>query len=164
MSKQRKHIETEILTQFPEPTGEEKIAQVVEAKGRNLLEVEYSDGSRVLALIPAKYHKKVWIKNNNFIIVHPTVLPDATTKVLAIVRHPLLGSQDIQHLIDTNQWPPEFLPFVKETLNLVPNTKPTNQASTSYVDMDFMSDEDDEEWGHNPNHNELEEESSDEYD
>eukprot|EP00339_Tiarina_fusa_P023669 CAMPEP_0117025696 /NCGR_PEP_ID=MMETSP0472-20121206/18961_1 /TAXON_ID=693140 ORGANISM="Tiarina fusus, Strain LIS" /NCGR_SAMPLE_ID=MMETSP0472 /ASSEMBLY_ACC=CAM_ASM_000603 /LENGTH=170 /DNA_ID=CAMNT_0004732493 /DNA_START=46 /DNA_END=555 /DNA_ORIENTATION=+ len=170
MSKQRKHVEEEILTQFPEPIGDEQIAHVIEAKGRNLLEIEYSDGNRVLAMIPSKYHKKVWIKNGNFVIVRPTTLPDATSKVLAIIRHPFLGPQDIQHLMDTQQWPPEFLHYAKENMGLCPKSDDPVSTSANYIDMDFMSDgdsDDSDDWGHNPNRTQIaheNDESSDEYD
>lgn len=153
MSRQRKHIE-EMLYHFPEPKDNEQIAKVIEAKGRNILEIEYSDQTRVLALIPAKYHKKVWIKNGNFVIVEPTFLPDSTSKVLAVVTHPFLTPEDIQNLVDTNIWPPEFLAFVKEMHHVTPKPEQTEKSSV-YLDMDFMSDDDEEsgdEWNHNPNH------------
>lgn len=149
-----------MLDNFPEPKDNEQIAKVIEAKGRNIIEIEYSDETRVLALIPAKYHKKVWIKNGNFVIVEPTILPDAASRVLAVVTHPFLTNEDIQHLIDTDRWPAEFLTIAQDTYKV--KVDDHNDRENSYLDMDFMSDEDsDDVWGRNPNHELEEDDGSD---
>ena len=160
MSKQRKHVEEEILTQFPEPGEGEMIVQVKESRGRNTLEVIYPDGNSILALIPAKFQKKIWIKKGNFVIIEPTFLPDSTSKVLAVVTHTLFP-EDVQHLIDTDQWPEEFLSSAIDSLNLKTKDDDNEKdVSNSYLNMDFMSDEEDD-MGRNPNYNyELDESSS----
>ena len=32
-------------------------------------QVEFPDGRRTLCLLPARFHKKLWVKNGNFLIV-----------------------------------------------------------------------------------------------
>lgn len=34
-----------------------------------LTQVEFPDGRSTLCLLPAKFHKKLWVKNGNFLIV-----------------------------------------------------------------------------------------------
>ena len=165
MSRARKHVEEEILSHFPEPNENERIVQVIESRGRNTLEVSYPGGESILALIPAKFQKKIWIKKGSFVIIEPTFLVDASSKVLAVVTHALFA-QDIEHLIDQNLWPEEFLQDAKESFKL--REKPTNQGA--YLDMDFMSESDEEDdleeaFGRNPNHRyEIDEGSSEEED
>lgn len=40
-------------------------------------QVEFPDGRRTLCLIPAKFHKKLWIKNGNFLVVEAAEGVDA---------------------------------------------------------------------------------------
>ena len=139
MSRARKHVEEEILSHFPEPKENERIVQVIESRGRNTLEVCYPEGDSILALIPAKFQKKIWIKKGSFVIIEPTYLVDASSKVLAVVTHALFA-QDIEHLIDEGQWPPEFLQDAKESFKL--REKPATTGA--YLDMDFLSESDEE--------------------
>lgn len=41
------------------------------------MQVEFPDGRRTLCLIPAKFHKKLWIKNGNFLVVEAVEGVDA---------------------------------------------------------------------------------------
>ncbi|KAL6782639.1 hypothetical protein ACKKBG_A07560 [Auxenochlorella protothecoides x Auxenochlorella symbiontica] len=41
------------------------------------MEVEFPCGRRTLCLIPARFHKKLWIKNGNFLIVEEVEAIDA---------------------------------------------------------------------------------------
>jgi probable RNA-binding protein EIF1AD len=156
MSRARKHVEEEILSQFPLPKENERVVVVRESRGRNTLEVAYPDESTILALIPAKFQKKIWIKKGNFVIIEPTFLPGASSKVLAVVTH-CLFPDDIQHLIAQGHFPAEFLDLATASqpgLKLPTDALPAE--GSSYLDMEFMSGSDDEEdleeaFGHNPN-------------
>lgn len=60
-SKNRKHLDDEQLTN-PEPEGEQKISRVLDIRGGNIVEIEYSDKRTTLCMIPSKYRKKLWIR------------------------------------------------------------------------------------------------------
>ena len=73
MSKSRKHVEEQILNHDAEPNENQRIVRVVESRGRNTLEVCYPDGSNELALIPAKFHKKIWMKKGKLSLFNKEV-------------------------------------------------------------------------------------------
>ena len=63
MSKSRKHVVDQLLHGKESTVNEdERVVRVVEARGRNQLEVSFPDGSTTLCLIPAKFQKKIWIR------------------------------------------------------------------------------------------------------
>jgi translation initiation factor IF-1 len=63
-SKNRKHLDDEQLT-TPEPEGDQKISRVLDIRGGNIVEIEYSDKRTTLCMIPAKYRKKLWIRKGS---------------------------------------------------------------------------------------------------
>lgn len=74
----RKHLTDSVLYDLPEPKADECIAKVVATRGGNqfdviLPEVTSSDieGSKRsgLAILPTKFHKLVWVKRNDYVIV-----------------------------------------------------------------------------------------------
>lgn len=72
MSHSRRYLKTNALTDLPEPTEDEKIAQVLELRGSNLVEVECADGEKILCQIPTKFRKLVWIrrgKNKKYLYI-----------------------------------------------------------------------------------------------
>jgi translation initiation factor IF-1 len=62
MSRSRKHVIDDILTSDPVPTDARRVGRVVESRGSNIMEVALESGDSILATIPARYSKKIWIK------------------------------------------------------------------------------------------------------
>jgi probable RNA-binding protein EIF1AD len=50
-------------------------------------QVEFPDGHTTLCLLPAKFHKKLWIKKGNYLIIEDTADADArvTGQILAVL-------------------------------------------------------------------------------
>ena len=74
----RKHLTDSVLYDLPEPKEYERIAKVVGTRGGNQFEIilagttlsKTEDRNRSgLALLPTKFHKLVWVKRNDYVIV-----------------------------------------------------------------------------------------------
>ena len=136
MSRSRKHVEEHILTDNPEPREDEHIVRVTESFGRNTVEVTYPNGTSVLALIPSKFLNKIWMKKGGFVIIEPTRLPHASSKVVAVVNH-ILFPEHIQHLLKIKKWPAEFIDEVQNTFNF----RTESSKLHSYADLELLSED-----------------------
>jgi len=105
----KKYVTQEALDDYPEPTPEQTIVRVLGARGNNLHEVEWPDGTRALASMPTKFRMTVWIKRGDHIIIEPI---DEGDKVQAEIAHVLLPPQ-IRHLKKKSLWPV----FVQDSLS-----------------------------------------------
>ncbi|KAG7339159.1 translation initiation factor 1A / IF-1 [Nitzschia inconspicua] len=80
----RKHLTDSVLWDTPEPRPDECIAKIVNTRGGNQFDVllpisQYNNNNNnnnvtqrpapQLALLPTKFHKLVWVKRNDFVIV-----------------------------------------------------------------------------------------------
>lgn len=60
----------EVLQQSIEvPALGQHLVRAIGSRGSNLIEVEYPDGRSTLCLLPAKFHKKLWIKKGNYLYI-----------------------------------------------------------------------------------------------
>lgn len=72
----RKHLTDSVLYDLPEPKLNERIAKVCSTRGSNQFDLLLSrdiDSSQppevVLAILPTKFRKLIWLKRNDFVIV-----------------------------------------------------------------------------------------------
>jgi probable RNA-binding protein EIF1AD len=85
----RKHLTDSVLNDLPEPKEDERIAKVVSTRGGNqfdiVLATSVSGASNngiiavrtpQLAILPTKFHKLVWVKRNDYVIVQTGTLDD----------------------------------------------------------------------------------------
>lgn len=85
----RKHLTDSVLYDLPEPKDDERIAKVVATRGGNQFDIilakdngdDSTSGSHGhnepgLAILPTKFHKLVWVKRNDYVIVQTGI--DAT--------------------------------------------------------------------------------------
>lgn len=137
----RKHLTDSILYDLPEPTESERIAKVVATRGSNQWDVRLAASSEsckekeeehsttlttdtVLAILPTKFRKLVWVKRNDYVIVQTVTDDDddddndedgANNKndsggIRYMITH-ILYKDQIQHLKSKGLWPahdPEF--------------------------------------------------------
>jgi len=66
MSRSRKHVQSQILNEYPEPEPNQSIVRVVQTRGTNQIEAEYPNGERILVMLPTKFNKLVWTKKGTF--------------------------------------------------------------------------------------------------
>ncbi|KAL4422874.1 hypothetical protein ABPG75_009071 [Micractinium tetrahymenae] len=105
----RKHL-LQTLQQGVEPPGEgQHIVRALGSRGSNIIEVEFPDGRSTLCLLPAKFHKKLWIRKGSFLIVEDA--PEASAeghRVTGFVAAVLYADHVKQLRRMPGVWPPEF--------------------------------------------------------
>ena len=140
----RKHLTDSVLYDLPEPKEDERIAKVVATRGGNQFDIilASSKGSDAgnqsgLAILPTKFHKLVWVKRNDFVIVQTGVdkqeadeenstgkpedqegdskenksSDDANETGIRFIINHILYKDQVKHLISKGLWPkhdPEF--------------------------------------------------------
>jgi probable RNA-binding protein EIF1AD len=66
----RNHVIKSALQEYAEPPGEdEHICKALGSRGSNKIDVELPDGHTALVILPARFHKKIWIRKGSFVIV-----------------------------------------------------------------------------------------------
>jgi probable RNA-binding protein EIF1AD len=65
----RKTLQDDTLHGLPIPTASQCLAFVVRASGSNLFELRTEVGATVVALLPTKFRKLVWLKRGDFVIL-----------------------------------------------------------------------------------------------
>jgi len=72
----RKHLTDSVLYDLPEPKEDERIAKVTATRGGNQFDIilaapsnSNTDNPKGLAILPTKFHKLVWVKRNDYVIV-----------------------------------------------------------------------------------------------
>lgn len=75
-------------------------------------QVEYPDGTNTLCLLPAKFHKKIWIKCGNYLIIEDT--PDADARVTGQIVSVLYYDHVKQLKRLGTIWPSEFDDVIEE--------------------------------------------------
>mmetsp|Transcript_3529 Transcript_3529/g.9900 ORF Transcript_3529/g.9900 Transcript_3529/m.9900 type:complete len:222 (-) Transcript_3529:2040-2705(-) len=148
----RKHLTDSVLYDLPEPKEDERIAKVVATRGGNQFDIvlagtdsndnsssSSSSSSRSgLAILPTKFHKLVWVKRNDYVIVRTGIdnkqdddddggdgnenendpkVVEEETGIRFIINH-ILYKDQVKHLVSKGLWPendPEF--FQSETVD-----------------------------------------------
>ncbi|EGG20121.1 hypothetical protein DFA_07241 [Cavenderia fasciculata] len=106
MSHARKHV-TSSLNDLVEPNETQSIVKVVDIRGGKLTEVQYSNGTTTLAILPSKFNKKLWIKKGSTYAIIDQEDTQETSKVRTSIVS-ILGEDQIKHLVKVNLWPKEF--------------------------------------------------------
>jgi len=137
MSHSRKHVKAVALEAYPTPEDGQAIVRVFALRGGNILEVEYPSTERILCLLPARFHKIIWVKRGNYVIVEPftELIPkggkDIQAKVKGRVVHVLLHDH-VKNLRKTNLWPQEWNEEDKAT-DFPPNHDSEEEELEAYL-------------------------------
>jgi probable RNA-binding protein EIF1AD len=116
----RKHLTDSVLHDLPEPAADERIAKVMSTRGSNQFDILVAGAeSRTpkLAILPTKFHKLVWVKRNDYVIVRtaadaeeePTAASAAEGGVRFMISY-ILYKDQVKHLQSKGLWPddPDF--------------------------------------------------------
>lgn len=110
MGRGRKNSKKEALEGcFEVPEGQ-TVMQVVSSRGSNLIEVMDDKGFKTLALFPAKFHKSLWIKRGNYVLVEESDREkalEAGSKVTCVILQVLFEEQ-VRTLRKSSSWPQGF--------------------------------------------------------
>jgi len=145
MSKSRKFVKNIVLNTFPTPTENQTIVQVTELKGGNICEVVTPTGTKLLARVPAKFNKVIWIGRGDYLIVEPQedVKMQSGEVKLRIIH--ILYKDQIQHLKSLKLWPDAFAVHDKPK-------ESKSQMSDFGVTKSGSDDDESDEAFVNPNH------------
>ncbi|KAL7108604.1 hypothetical protein ACP275_06G122500 [Erythranthe tilingii] len=91
----RKNLKRAVESEMATLQQGQSIMQVVELRGSNHIEVMDSKGDKFIALFPAKFHKSMWIKKGNFVVVDESGREEAEEsgrKVAGFVRPEIFKS------------------------------------------------------------------------
>lgn len=106
-SQYRKHLTDAVLHDLPEPEEGQQVAQVVATRGGNQFEIQTAQHSSTpqLAILPTKFHKLVWIKRKDYVIVQGG--EEDGEGIRYLITH-ILYKEQIKHLKSKGLWPSEF--------------------------------------------------------
>ena len=119
----RKHLTDTVLNEYPEPDYDagDYVAQVQSSRGGNLFDLlvattatANSNNKSQLAMLPTKYHKLVWIKRGDYVIVQSgdditqeTQEARSNSGIRYIIKN-ILYKKQITHLKERQLWPQLF--------------------------------------------------------
>ncbi|GJP60794.1 hypothetical protein CLOP_g18018 [Closterium sp. NIES-67] len=110
MTRARKHVKASALGE-PVSVGEgEQILRVVAPRGSNLIELEDGRGTSMLCMLPAKFHRMLWLKRGSFVVADVSAAEEVD-KAGGRVRGSITAvifDHHIKELIASNQWPEAF--------------------------------------------------------
>nr|CCA24116.1 conserved hypothetical protein [Albugo laibachii Nc14] len=106
----RKSVTQKVLDEYPEPRESvDEIVCVLASRGSNIFEVLHTNGEVRLTMLPQKYHKLIWIKRGDFLIVTVgDAEMDNKGAVKSLVLH-ILYKDQIKYLRRKELWPSGFI-------------------------------------------------------
>lgn len=110
MNRRRKHVLQTKEKEIEWPQENRHFAKALGARGDNLVEVEFEDGTASLVLLPARFNKKLWIRGGTFLVVETQPHGDAPgvkARISGTIED-VLYKDDIDHLRRNNLWPAAF--------------------------------------------------------
>ncbi|KAK9830876.1 hypothetical protein WJX81_000816 [Elliptochloris bilobata] len=109
MSKRRcKHVlQSALQDAVQPPTGCQSIVRAVGSRGGNHVEVEFPDGRRTLAMLPARFNKKLWVRRGGYLVVEEA--EDVGAGAVSALIVSVLYSDGVRALRKLpGVWPAEF--------------------------------------------------------
>eukprot|EP00897_Mesotaenium_endlicherianum_P006689 jgi/Mesen1/6048/ME000308S05242 len=103
-------LQRSVLENAVEPKEGEVIMRVVAPRGSNLIEVEDVEGLTTLAILPNKFHKLLWLKRGNYVVVEGGGREEAEkagSRVTGTITRVLYPDQ-IRSLQKASAWPAAF--------------------------------------------------------
>ncbi|KAK5583724.1 hypothetical protein RB653_005322 [Dictyostelium firmibasis] len=107
MSHARKHVTNQSLNSSLILENDQSIVKVIDMRGGNVVEVQYPNGSTVLAIIPSKFKNVLWIKKGNYAIIDKEDESSKSSQVKCSIVH-ILSKENVKGLVKSNDWPKEF--------------------------------------------------------
>jgi probable RNA-binding protein EIF1AD len=152
----RKHLTDSVLNDLPEPKDHERIAKVVSTRGLNQFDILVASNDSVddrtpqLAILPTKFHKLVWVKRNDYVIVQTgddASTDDDESGIRYIISH-ILYKDQVKHLQSKDLWPTNDLEFQHDAGAIDEETEAPKEEDDGivygddYYDSDDLNDDD----------------------
>nr|CDJ95875.1 S1 domain containing protein [Haemonchus contortus] len=150
VSTKRRYITNKVESEYYTPVEGDIIAQVRNARGNNLHEVEDENGETYVASMPSKFRKAIWIRRGQFVVLRPIEEGD---KVKAEIEH-VLDEENILYIRSINKWPARF---EEQARMMTRDAKRGGKGEDTMIDDDMLPPTDSDEY-------ESDEEQSDDED
>lgn len=125
-------------SEYYTPIEGDIIAQVRNARGNNLHEVEDEKGEMYVASMPSKFRKAIWIRRGQFVVLRPIEEGD---KVKAEIEH-VLDEDNILYIRSVNKWPERF---EEQARLMTRDAKRGGKGEDAMIDDDMLPPSDSEE-------------------
>ncbi|CAB4389625.1 unnamed protein product [Rhizophagus irregularis] len=96
-----------LLKSVPLPTETQKISKVLNWRGKNLFEIQFSDGNTTLCTLPPKFRNLIWVKRGSYVIINPINETERVNKIGGEIEH-VLFPEHVKNFKSEGIWPQEF--------------------------------------------------------
>ncbi|VDL63473.1 unnamed protein product [Nippostrongylus brasiliensis] len=138
VSTKRRYITNKVESEYYTPTDGDIIAQVRNARGNNLHEVEDQNGEVYVASMPSKFRKAIWIRRGQFVVLRSIEEGD---KVKAEIEH-VLDEDNILYIRSENKWPERF---EEQARMMTRDAKRGGHGENTMIDDDMLPPSDSDE-------------------
>ena len=106
----RTHVLRQALQEYASPPGPgECICKAHGSRGSNHIDVELPNGERTLMLLPARFHRKIWIRKGSYVIVEMLADHEHVDESVRGQIARVLMQDDVKHLKSMEGvWPERF--------------------------------------------------------
>ncbi|KAL8529559.1 hypothetical protein ACS0TY_006836 [Phlomoides rotata] len=128
----RKNLKRAVEEEMAALQGGQSVMQVADLRGSNLIEVMDAKGEKLLAIFPAKFHKSMWIKRGNFVVIDESGREEAVEsgrKVAGVVTQVLYHDQ-VRVLQKSSEWPEIFRSLPNENSKQVLSSCDNDECSS----------------------------------
>jgi probable RNA-binding protein EIF1AD len=156
----RKHLTDSVLNDLPEPSEHEQVARVVSTRGGNHFDICLAHDETVyLAILPTKFHKLVWVKRGDYVLVEvgDSVAQDIGDEdqtrnhsdddggIRHMITH-ILYKDQVKHLKSKGLWPEDDPEFAKGSGSQESDDYENVEGNDGivYQDYNYNDDEDDD--------------------
>lgn len=87
-------------------TENDQVGQITGNRGANAFSIQLANGDTAIAKLPNKFHKVLWVKSKDFVVVATSGEDVSSTDTLTIKY--VLSKENIKSLKKSNQWPEVF--------------------------------------------------------
>jgi probable RNA-binding protein EIF1AD len=142
-SNYRKHLTDHVLNDLPIPTSTQRIARIGATRGGNQFDV-HVEGKDELALLPTKFHKLVWVKRGDYVIVDKgdeslnEIEGEDSGGFRFMIAH-ILYKDQIKHIKNEGLWPIEFEDVETDRVDSNANEKEEDSEGEEHESRDGIS-------------------------
>lgn len=97
-------------------TEKDQVVQITGNRGANAFSILYANGESAIAKLPNKFHKVLWVKSRDFVVVEN--LGDEVNSTDTLMIKYVLSKENIKSFKRNNQWPEAFDAPLKATTNI----------------------------------------------
>ncbi|RKP25218.1 hypothetical protein SYNPS1DRAFT_22784 [Syncephalis pseudoplumigaleata] len=99
----RKHTEREALESLPLPDEHVCVARASGARGQNLHDVVFADGTTGLCTLPPRFRNVIWVKRGHYLLVDTSQAAQRDNKITGEITH-VLQPMQVRYIKQQGLW------------------------------------------------------------